>query len=140
MLFNKSIPRAAIDGTVNFSTPGVDGRHNQRIVNSCLPGQRLERRHTGSALAMSRNETFHRRQPDTQSCKRARTHRRSKKIDVLELQRQMLEKELDRSEQAFGMLNRRSKPDFAYIFVGIDNTNASALGTRVDRQNAHALL
>jgi hypothetical protein len=89
---------------------------------------------------MSRNETFHRRQPDTQSCKRARTPGSSKEINVCELERQMLEKEVDGTEQAFGMLHRGSEPDFSYIFWAVDDTNASAHGTRVDRQNAHALL
>jgi len=59
----------------------------------------------------------------------------------------MLEKEVDGTEQAFGMLHRGSEPDFSYIFLAVDDTilavddtNASAHGTRVDRQNAHALL
>jgi hypothetical protein len=52
----------------------------------------------------------------------------------------VLKKKLDRMEKPLRVLYGRGKPNLAkHLSIG-GETNATALGTRIDRQNMHALL
>ena len=140
MFFNKSISGPAVEGAVDLATPGVDSWSDQRIANFGLPGQRFQRRHTGPTTAMSRGKTLDCRQSHPQTSKGTRTERRGKDVDIRKLKRQIFQKKSDGTEKAVRVLDRGGEPDFAQDLTAVDNANATAFGTRVDRQNAHALL
>ena len=132
--------RAMCPCSPNIAPARIDRRSDKHIGDSRFPGKRFQRRNAGSLLAVGRTESVHCGQADAKARKRSRTACCRKYVDVCQLEVQMLKEKLNRAKQPLGVLNGRGKANFTDNLFTVGHADTSPLRTRVDRQNAHALL